>query len=306
MLANIKGRHRFKNILFLLMGVVIWSACEKKAPTSDAYGNFEAREVIVSAEANGKLLVFEVEEGKVLKTNELIGIVDTVQLHLKKKQIEASIGTIGSKTQDVQSQVAVLQEQRRNLVREQKRVKSLLEENAATIKQMDDIEGNIDQIDKQIVATQTKINTQNQGILSEKAPLKVSVEQINDQLVKSYIRNPLNGTVLTKMAEASEIVSNGKPLYKIADLTHMILRVYVSGNQLAKLKLGQAAKVLVDAGNGKTRQLKGKISWISAQAEFTPKTIQTREERVNMVYAVKIQVKNDGTLKIGMPAEVNF
>lgn len=298
--------NKLKNIIYLLAGVVFLAACEKKAPKSDAYGNFEAREIIVSAEANGKLLVFDVEEGKVLKTNEVVGIVDTVQLYLKKKQIEASIGTIASKTQDVPSQVAVLQEQRRNLVREQKRVKSLLEENAATTKQMDDIEGSIEQIDKQILATSTKINTQNQGILSEKAPMRVSIEQINDQLTKSYVRNPLSGTVLTKMAEASEIVNNGKPLYKIADLKNMILRVYVSGNQLPKLKIGQIAKVLVDAGNGKTRQLKGKISWISAQAEFTPKTIQTREERVNMVYAVKIQVKNDGALKIGMPAEVNF
>lgn len=297
--------NRLKNTL-LGMGILFLISCEKKVPTSDAYGNFEAREVIVSAEANGKLLSFEVEEGKTLKTNELVGLVDTTQLYLKKKQLQASIGTIASKTQDIGSQINVLREKRSNLVREQKRVKALLAENAATTKQLDDIEGNIDFIDKQIVATSTQIASRNQGILSERSPLEVRIEQINDQLKKSYIRNPMSGTVLTKMTEPSELVAYGKPLYKIADLSTMILRVYVSGEQLAKLKIGQNAQVVVDAGKGKTQALSGKISWIASQAEFTPKTIQTREERVNMVYAVKIQVKNNGKLKIGMPAEVNF
>lgn len=288
------------------LGVIFLISCEKKISVSDAYGNFEAREVIVSAEANGKLVSFEVEEGKTLKTNALVGLVDTVQLYLKKKQLLASIGTIASKTQDVGSQVNVLKEKRQNLIREQKRIKALVEESAATTKQLDDIEGNIEFIDKQIIATSTQIASRNQGILSERSPLEVRIEQINDQLKKSYIRNPLSGTVLTKMAEPSELVTFGKPLYKIADLEQMILRVYVSGAQVAKLKIGQTAKITVDAGKDKTRNLTGKISWIASQAEFTPKTIQTREERVNMVYAIKIQVKNNGTLKIGMPAEVNF
>lgn len=297
--------NRLKNTLLGITALCLIS-CEKKAPTSDAYGNFEAREVIVSAEANGKLVSFEVEEGKVLKTNTLVGLVDTTQLYLKKKQLQASIGTIASKTQDVGSQVNVLREKRNNLVREQKRVKALLSENAATTKQLDDIEGNIDFIDKQIVATSTQIASRNQGIMSERNPLEVRIEQLNDQLKKSYIRNPMSGTVLTKMAEPSELVAYGKPLYKIADLSTMILRVYVSGAQLASLKIGQSAQVIVDAGKDKTHTLSGKVSWIASQAEFTPKTIQTREERVNMVYAVKVQVKNNGKLKIGMPAEVNF
>lgn len=295
-----------KYILGLLVAAVAVSACEEEVKTADAYGSFEAREVIVSSEMGGKLLSVNVEEGEALKAGVLVSEVDVVQLQLKKEQLLASIQTITGKKQTAEPQITVFQQQKNNLLVEKRRLESLIAGNAATQKQMDDLNGQLQLIDKQIAAAESQTSTVNGSIMGEIKPLRVQIEQLEDQMRRCKTYNPIDGTVLLKMAEPSEMTAPGKPLYKIADTENMILRAYVSGTQLANLKLGQTVSIAVDETATTNRTLKGKISWIAAKAEFTPKIVQTKEERVNLVYAIKIAVNNDGTLKIGMPAEVSF
>lgn len=282
------------------------TACEEELKTADAYGNFEAKEVIVSSEMGGKLLKFNVEEGQQIKSGALVAVVDTTQLILKQKQLRASIQTISGKRQDSQPQVEVFKKQKDNLLREKRRLEALIQGNAATKKQLDDLNGQIEVLDKQIAATQAQTATLNKGIMGEIQPLYVQIDQLSDQIRRASTYNPIDGVVLIKMAEPSEMTAPGKPLYKIADTKNMILRAYISGAQLPNVKIGQTVKVAIDETAETNRTLDGKITWISEKAEFTPKIIQTKEERVNLVYAIKIAVKNDGSLKIGMPAEVNF
>lgn len=287
--------------------LVVLSSCKKEAPRSDAYGNFEAVETIVSAEANGKLLFLHVAEGEPLKAGELVALVDTTLFHLQKQQAVASLGTIGKKQQDPNPQIAVLEEQRRNLVRERDRVQRLLADKAATPKQLDDLNGQIEVVDAQIKAARRSAGTVNTGILGEKDPVLAQIKVLNEQIKRCYIYNPVDGTVLTKIAEPAEVVGFGAPLYKIAALDTLELRAYMSGAQLPGLKIGQQVNVLIDQSGGGVKSLTGTISWISSKAEFTPKTIQTQEERVNLVYAFKVKVANgEGELKIGMPGEVRF
>ncbi|MCE1163866.1 MAG: HlyD family efflux transporter periplasmic adaptor subunit [Bacteroidetes bacterium] len=278
------------------------SGCSKNDKRSDAFGNFEAVETIVSSESSGKLVEFNVEEGSILDANYVAGYIDTVQLNLKKKQLEATKNLTRTKFKNVSSQIAVYQEQKRVALKERDRIERLLKDNAATGKQLDDINGNIDVINKQIAAVETQNNTTNEELKN----YDVQIKQIEDQLGKSSIINPVKGTVIMKYVEPNEVVSFGKPLYKIADLSVMELRVYVSGTQLPEIKIGQNVKVLIDNGKDGFTNMEGEISWISSKAEFTPKIIQTKEERVNLVYAVKVRVKNDGAIKIGMPGEVVF
>lgn len=273
---------------------------------SDAFGNFEATEIIVSAEANGKLVSFSVEEGGTVKQGQKLGVVDTMQLYLQKQRLIYSIAALKSKIQDVKVQVDVLRGQKENLAREKRRLGQLFRDKAATQKQLDDINGEIEVVDRRILATRSEMGTSNRGILSEIAPLEAQVDQVNDQLKKSYIVSPIDGIILSKYAEMGEYATVGKSLFKVADLENMELRVYVSGDQLANLQLGQTVEVLVDKDKKTNRRLEGKVSWVSSQSEFTPKIIQTKEERVNLVYAVKVTTANDGTLKIGMPGEINF
>ncbi len=293
-----------KIILFLLAGVIAAFAggCSKDNNRSDAYGNFEAVETIVSSESSGKLLEFNVEEGQTLNEGSVVGYIDTVQLQLKKKQLEAAKNLTRTKFKNVSSQVGVYQEQKKVALREKDRIERLLKDNAATGKQLDDINGSIDVLNRQIAAVETQNNTTNEELKN----YDVQIKQIDDQLSKSTVVNPVNGTVIMKFVEQSEVVNYGKPLYKIADLNVMELRVYVSGSQLPEIKIGQTVKVLIDNGKSEYRTLEGEIFWISSKAEFTPKIVQTKEERVNLVYAVKVRVKNDGSLKIGMPGEVIF
>ncbi|WP_278036124.1 HlyD family secretion protein [Flavobacterium nitratireducens] len=266
---------------------------------ADGYGNFEATEVTISAEANGKLLAFNVEEGNQLEANTSIGIIDTTQLYLSKLQLLASKKTIASKSANVLSQNSILQEQLKTTLIEQKRIKNMFAENAATQRQVDEINGKVNVLKQQI----NSVGTQNAPISNEAKSIDAQVAKINDQIQKSYIINPIKGTVLAKYAQTNEITSFGKPLYKIADISEMTLRVYVSETQLPQLKIGQKVSVKIDNGN-EMKNFDGLVSWISSSAEFTPKVIQTKEERVNLVYAVKVKVKNDGSLKIGMPAEM--
>jgi HlyD family secretion protein len=292
-----------KIYLYLLISVfLILISCNKNEKRSDAYGNFEAVETIVSAEATGKLVDFNIEEGQLLEKDVTVGNIDADQLSLKKQQIEAQKNTIKTKFKNVFSQISVYQEQKRVNQVEKNRVEKLIKDDAATTKQLDDINGSLNVLDKQISA----IESQNSTTMQELKGLDVQIQQIQDQINKSAVINPVKGTVLMKLAEQSEVVNYGKPLYKIADISTMELRVYVSGEQLPEIKIGQMVRVLIDSGKTGFKELTGTVSWISPKAEFTPKIIQTKEERVNLVYAIKVKVANDGSLKIGMPGEVIF
>ena len=296
-----------KTFHFLLAALLVTIfSCRQKAERADAYGNFEAREVLISAEAGGKLLEFSVKEGMKLKRGQRVGLIDTAALHLQRKQLLAGIAAIRRKTQDPQPEIEVLREQKNNLLREQRRVKALLADAAATPKQLDDIEGQLQVIEEQIAAAHARAQTANRGILAEIEPLRAQVEQVEEQLRKCYLINPVDGTVLLQLAEAFEITAPGRPLYKIADLQEMTLRAYVGGTQLPHLRIGQEVTILIDEDAEHNRAYPGRITWIADDAEFTPKMIQTKEERVNLVYAIKVVVENDGRLKIGMPAEVLF
>ncbi len=282
------------------------ASCGNGKVTYDASGTFEATETIVSAEASGRLDEFSVTEGQTLAAGAVVGSIDSVQLSLRKKQLEAQIAAVLSRRPQIAAQVASLQEQLAGAQREQARLAKLVQADAATPKQYDDATTQVQVIKKQIDAVYSTLNTSTQSISEESMPLRVQIEQLNDQLAKCRLVNPVNGTVLTTYAEQHEVTSVGKALYKIADLSTIYLRAYVSGGQFSQIKLGQHVKVIVDNGADATRTFDGTISWISDKAEFTPKTIQTKDERANLVYAVKIRVKNDGTLKIGMYGEVNF
>jgi HlyD family secretion protein len=283
-------------VFLVLMNVV---ACTKSNDKADSYGNFEATEVTISAEANGKIEFLNLEEGATLAPNTLIGLIDTTQLYLSKQQLIASKSTIASKSQNVLSQTAVLKEQLKTTLIDQKRIQNMFAENAATKRQVDEINGKVNVLNEQIKS----VKTQDAPINNEVKSIDVQIEKINDQIKKCNIINPFQGTVLAKYTEANEITSFGKPLYKIADITEMTLRVYISEKQLNQIKVGQKVTVKIDAQED-MKSYPGTISWIASSAEFTPKIIQTKEERANLVYAVKVKVKNDGSLKIGMPAEM--
>ena len=289
-----------KKILTILAFVSLFS-CSKKEAEADAFGNFEATEVTISAEANGQINFLNLEEGAVLEANAIVGQIDTTQLYYSKQQLRASIAMINSKSANVLSQNSILQQQLNTTKIEQKRIQNMFNENAATQRQVDEINGRV----KVLLEQMKSIGTQNAPIANETKSVAVQIEKINDQIEKCKIINPIKGTVLAKYAEAKEITAFGKPIYKIADLSEMTLRVYFSETQLSAIKVGQEVTVSIDEKEG-TKPYKGKISWISSSAEFTPKIIQTKEERVNLVYAAKVLVKNDGSLKIGMPAEVKL
>lgn len=287
-----------KNIALLVLAMFIIS-CNKNNEKADAYGNFETTEITVSSESNGKIEFLNLEEGDVVGKGKTVGLIDTLQLYYTKMQLIASQKTVSSKSGNVLSQKQVLQEQLKTAKIEQTRIKNMFSENAATKRQVDEINGKVKVIEEQIKG----VGTQNAPIKNEANSFSVQIEKINDQIKKCNLVNPIKGTVLTKYAEPNEVTTFGKPLYKIANLEEMNLRVYISETQLSSIKIGQQVKVKIDDFE-QTKEYIGNIIWISSQAEFTPKIIQTKEERANLVYAVKIRVKNDGSLKIGMPAEI--
>jgi len=291
-----------KTIYRIIPLILILTSCSEKNSKSDAFGNFEATEIIVSSEVAGKILSLTLNDGEELKENQIIGFIDTVQLSLRREQLNAQKKSISTKISGILAQIDVLNEQKKNVEIEKDRVEKLLKDGAATQKQLDDITGSINVINSQI----NSIKTQNSTVLSELEVMNVQIEQINDQIKKSYIKSPINGTVLEKYIEESEVAVPGKNLFKIADLSNVELKAYVSGDQIGNIKLGQKTKVLFDKNNNEVAEIEGIVSWLASQSEFTPKIIQTKEERVNLVYAVKIKVKNDGSIKIGMPGEVVF
>lgn len=311
-----------KKLFFITAAVssLLIIGCNGNGNGFDASGTFEADEVIVSSLTNGRILSFHVDEGSVLAKDSIVGLVDPTTLSLQKEEVEATIQSLGQQTMNVNPQIQLLQNQEKvqesqleNLLHEKTRIENLLKADAATGKQLDDINAQIDVVKKQIAVTQQQMNvqrnnvsTQNRGILSQGKPLEKKAAQLDDLMKKARISNPINGTVITKYAEEGEMTTPGKALYKIADLSELNLRAYVTGVQLPTIKLGQQVKVMIDHGEKKYKEYAGTIVWISDKAEFTPKTIQTKEERANLVYAIKVRVKNDGFLKIGMYGEVKL
>jgi len=297
---------KINNLFIAAVVLSFMSTACRHQNSFDASGSFEAVEVVISAEATGTLKSFQVEEGQSLAAGQHVGYIDTVQLYLKKKQLESQMEALAAKKPNIAVQLSALHEQLNTAEVEKKRIENLVKSDAATTKQLDDINAQIAVIKKQTDAQKSTLDISTTGINKDLIPLGIQIEQLNDQLLKSRIVNPQAGTVITKYAEQNEMVAAGKPLYKMANLSEIILRVYISANQLPQVKLNQTVKVHTDDGKGGFAETDGVITWISDKAEFTPKTIQTKEERANLVYAMKVKVKNDGTYKIGMYGEINF
>ena len=303
----------------LITALAALIACNHKN-NFDASGNFIADEVIVSAQQNGQLISYNVQEGQTLTEGQKVGQINTEVLQLQKQQVEATIATLKNKTLNPDDQAALIRSQyevqKAQLEQQQhelSRVKQLVAGGAATQKQLDDLTAAVSQLQKQLAVTQnqlkaslTNINTQNNSILSQEVPLQKNAEAVQEQINQGDIINPIAGTVLTNYALKGEMQTFGKPLYKIANTDVLTLKAYITGDQLSQIKLGQQVTVRTDAGKGEYRTYQGEIIWISQKSEFTPKTIQTKSERANLVYAIKIKVKNDGFLKIGMYGEVLF
>ncbi|HNX21943.1 MAG TPA: HlyD family efflux transporter periplasmic adaptor subunit [Bacteroidales bacterium] len=289
----------------IIIMMVLATSC-KEERQFDATGSFEADEYIISAEGMGTIKMLQIEEGKTIQENEIIGYIDTIQLHLKREQIDAQIKAVLSRKPNIAVQIASLEEQLNGVKKEQQRFTRLVQNEAATPKQLDDINTQYQVLKKQLDALYSSLEINAEGLSNESVPLRIQKEQLDDQINKCIIVNPIKGTILSQYAKVNEIATTGKPLYKIADLSNIILRVYISGDQLSKVKLNQKVKVFTDAGDGKFKETEGTITWISDKSEFTPKTIQTKNERANLVYAIKVKVVNDGSYKIGMYGEINF
>ena len=281
-------------------------SCSNNENDFDAAGAFESVETIVSTEASGTLMQFNVEEGQTLKPKQFIGYVDTVQLYLRKEQLQDQIMATISQLPNVPVQLSSLQAQLSEALLMQKRMHNLIKEDATTQQNVDDADTKVNTLNDQISAMKSTLIITSSTLRKDVAPLQHQIDQLNDQLFKCRIINPIHGTVLTKYAENHEVVAPGKALYKIAETDTLILRAYVTGSQLDEIKLNQTVNVRIDEGAKKYRAYKGLIYWISDKAEFTPKTIPTKDERADLVYAIKIRVVNDGYLKIGMYGEVKF
>jgi len=326
-----------KQITYIIQAVIIsvaFTACNNSEKGYDASGSFEAIERTISAEATGKIQSLNIREGQQLKAGQVIGSIEVKGLFLQSEQVQAGINAIQEKTNSATAQVAVLQSQLKtqesqvktlqqqiaNLDKEISRFQNLVNANAVPKKQLDDLIGQKLVLEKQLNAAQTQtgviksqiqatkynVNTQNRAILSEIEPNKKKLEIIEEQIKNGTIINEFDGTVTTKIAHDGEFTSIGQPLYKIADLSNIILRAYITGNQLPQVKLNQEVIVRTDNGNGGFKETTGVITWISSKAEFTPKTVQTKDERANLVYAIKVKVENDGTYKMGMYGEIKF
>ena len=286
-----------------IVAVVLAASCGTEAEF-DAQGTFEATEVVVSSEATGRILNFEVEEGMAVEANQMVGAIDSVQLHLQRKQLVAQQSALLGSRPDVKKQVAALREQIAKQNEELRRVENMLKDGAATKKQKDDIEAQIKILERQLDATLSTLDKNTSTINNNSAALEAQIAALDDRISKCRIISPVGGIVLVKYAEAGELASVGKPLMKIADLDNIYLRAYFTSDQLAKVNLGDEVKVVADFGGEERYDYTGRVAWISSESEFTPKTIQTKDSRANLVYAVKIAVENDGRLKIGLAGEV--
>lgn len=285
----------------LVLALAVLS-CNSQKDASDAFGNFEADDQLVASEVAGKLLSCNFEEGTTVEKGSLIATIDTIQLALQLEQVKSQKATVLARKQGVKTQIAVIEQQKKNLDRDKIRITNMLKDGAATRKQMDDVTGNLDLLDKQVVSTRS----QDQVLSSEMSVIDTQVAQLQDKIARCRILSPINGLVLEKYKKTGELAGAGQSLCRMADVSSLNLRVYVSGDQLPHLKIGQKVTVLIDETVSANKVLEGTVSWISSEAEFTPKIIQTKVERVKLVYAVKVKVANDGALKIGMPGEIKF
>lgn len=281
-------------------------ACGNNDVDYDASGVFETTEVIVSAKGTGELVTFSADEGQNVEQGQPLGCIDTMQLHLKKRQLAASLSATESKRLDESRQVASIKQQISNLEKERARFAQLVKDYAANQKQVDDINYQILVLQRQLSATSEQIGSNNSSLTGQKGSIAAQIAQIDDQIANAVVISPIKGTILTKYAERGEFAAPGKALFKVADTHDMKLRAYVTADQLTTLKNGQKVKVYADQGQSGRKEYQGTVTWISDKAEFTPKTIQTRDERANLVYAVKISVKNDGMIKDGMYGDVKF
>lgn len=292
-----------RSTMYLLL--LILAGCSR-SESFDATGTFEATEITVSAEASGRILAFDVNEGDRIEQGQTVGTIDTVQLYLQKMQLERQIASVRSNRPDISKQVTALQEQIAQQETERTRVKRLLDDSAATTKQLDDIDASLKILNGQLEATLSTLRNNTASIDENSSSIKLQIAQVEDRLAKCRIVSPVTGTVLAKYAETGELASTGRPLMKVADLDHIYLRAYFTSEQLAALQLGQEVTVTADFGADEQYEYPGHIIWIASESEFTPKNIQTRNTRANLVYAVKIAVENDGRLKIGLYGEVNL
>lgn len=290
----------FPVILFLL------ASCSGNDSDYDATGSFEATEIIVSAQGSGEILSLDIAEGQTLQAGEVVGQIDTVQLFLQKMSLESNVQGVRVQRPNIGAQTAAIEKQIQTLQREHTRTQNLIEANAANKKQLDDINAQIEVLQKQLSAQTSTLQKSSENIYAQSSALQIQVAQLDDLLKKCTIKSPASGVVLNKYAERGELAGTGSPLFKIADIDNMYLRAYITSDQLSGIKLNDSVTVRVDAGEGDMKSYPGTVSWISGKSEFTPKTIQTKNERANLVYAIKIAVKNDGFLKIGMYGEVKF
>ncbi len=291
-----------KTRLLIALIAILPAGCRNKTAEADAYGNFEATEVVISSETSGRILQFGKEEGATIARGETIALVDTSLLHLQKAEIDAGMNSVRTRIVSINAQNDILNQQIENQNVNMARIEKMLRDDAATQKQYDDLTGQVAVLKKQIAAN----NTQKISTASELAVYESKKATLNEQIARSSVKSPLNGTIIEKYSEAGEVTGPGKPLAKIADMSVIKLKVYVSGAELGRIKTGQQCSVRIDDGKKGYRNFSGIISYVSDKAEFTPKIIQTKEERVTLVYAVSINVVNDGTLKSGMPGEAIF
>lgn len=292
--------------LFITGVAALFTACQNDGGDYDASGIFETTEVIVSAKANGEIMQFDVEEGQQVKPGTVLGYIDTLQLAFQKAQLRANQSATASRILDTDRQIAAIRQQIAVQQRERQRYEQLVKANAATQKQLDDIDYQIEVLEKQLAATAEQVNSSNSSLDNQGQSLEAQLSQVDDKMRNAVITSPIEGTVLTKYAEPGEYAVPGKALFKVANVTDMKLRAYVTADQLTTLRLGQKVTVYADSGESDWKAYQGTVTWISDKAEFTPKTIQTRDERANLVYAVKIAVRNDGLIKDGMYGDVKF
>ena len=293
-----------KRIAYIAI-LMLTASCGKQT-TFDAQGTFEATEIVVSSEATGKILHFEAEEGTLVEAGQQVGAMDSLQLHLQRKQLIAQQSALLNSRPDIKKQMSSLREQIAKQKSELQRVENMLRDGAATQKQHDDINAHIRVLEGQLEATLSTLGKNTASINDNSASLEAQIAALDDRIAKCHIIAPTNGTVLVKFAEAGELATVGKPLMKIANLEKIYLRAYFTSDQLANIRLGDTVKVIADFGGDEQHEYEGRIAWISSESEFTPKNIQTKNSRANLVYAVKIAVKNDGRLKIGLAGEVRL
>jgi HlyD family secretion protein len=296
-----------KKIFIIISISTVCFACGNDKMKHAASGTFQATEIIVSAMATGQVEQLNIVEGQTLTKGEVVGFIDTTQLFLQKRQLQMGVRAINASKPDMAQQIAVVQEQIEKVITEKTRVQNLLNDGAATQKQLDDVDAQLKVLQRTLAAQKNQLNTGISSLAGEGSVREIQIAQIEDLLRKSHIISPIDGTVLEKYIEQSEVVTTGIPIFKIADTKNMFLQAYIIATQLDKIQIGDKATVFVNNSDGMQRQYKGRLTWISDKAEFTPKTIQTQNERQNLVYAIKIAVENtDGLLKIGMYGDVDF